>query len=260
MSTKQNETLFLAFHKLSEYEDIKHLSTTRIGGYSEGKYAGFNIGLNVNDQPAHVEKNIELLARALGVDKENLIFPGQTHSANVGLVSKNEKNLPETDALITNQKGLVLSVQTADCVPVLLYDPGNKAIAAIHSGWKGTVQKIVSKTVEAMEKSYNTKPKNLLAGIGPSIGPNKYEVGSEVVKKMTAAGLNNPDIILPHTSKDKAYLNLWAANKKLLLDAGLKDENIEISGLCTYTDEQYFYSARRDGIETGRMATCIMLK
>ncbi len=260
MSTKQNETLFLAFQELSEYEDIKHLSTTRIGGYSEGKYAGFNIGLNVNDQPAHVAKNREILAQALDVDQNRLIFPGQTHSDNVGLVKKDVDNFPETDALITNEKGFVLCVQTADCVPVLLYDPINKVIAAIHSGWKGTAQKIVSKTIETLVSNYNTNPQNLIAGIGPSIGPDKYEVGSEVVEKMSAAGLNNPDIILPHTSKDKAYLNLWAANKKLLLDAGLKEVNIEVSGLCTYTDENYFYSARRDGIETGRMATCIMLK
>ncbi len=260
MSTKQNETVFLAFQKLAEYKDIKHLSTTRIGGHSEGKYAGFNLGLTVNDQPAHVAKNREILAQALDVEQSKFIFPGQTHSANVGLVKKDVNNFPETDALITNEKGFVLCVQTADCVPVLLYDPINEAIAAIHSGWKGTAQKIVTKTIESLVDNYNTNPQNLIAGIGPSIGPDKYEVGSEVVEKMTAAGLNNPETILPHTAKDKAYLNLWAANKKLLLHAGLKEENIEVSGLCTYTDEQYFYSARRDGIETGRMVTCIMLK
>jgi len=167
--------------------------------------------------------------------------------------------LADTDALITNQPGLFVCVQTADCVPVLLYDPQKKVVAAIHAGWKGTVSKIVLKTVQKMTNQFGCQPSDIMAGIGPSIHMHAYEVGPEVVEAIVANFSNSPALLKPSINAGRAYLDLWEANQTALMEAGIPEENIEVMGLCSFEHADLFYSARRDGADTGRMVSGIRL-
>jgi purine-nucleoside/S-methyl-5'-thioadenosine phosphorylase / adenosine deaminase len=255
----KNNIKLLQFNNLSEYGDLVHFSTTRIGGVSSSKLESLNLGYTVNDNPKNVSQNLESLAKLLDFDKNQMVSPKQTHSKNIGIVNSNKDIFPDTDALITNKPGICIFIRTADCVPILLYDPIQNALAAIHSGWKSSLQEISKHTIELMQKEFGTKPENLIAGIGPSIGPDAYEVGPEVIEQFQVK-FGEDQIIKPIENSDKGYLNLWKANKQILLDSGIPENQIEIAEICTYSNSELFYSARRDGVKTGRLATGIMLK
>jgi polyphenol oxidase len=203
----------------------------------------------------------------------HLVFAVQTHSSRVTKITSEvlkwdnqirREKLNETDALITNVPNICIAIKTADCIPVLLYDPQHKAMAAIHAGWRGTVGRIVAKTIDSMKQEYGTLPENLIAGIGPGIGPEVYEVGLEVVEVVHQQLGRNHGLIQYYPQKSdhqkSPYLDLWKANYVQLLESGLPEENIEIAELCTFSHPKEFYSARRDGAATGRMATGIMIK
>lgn len=249
----------LQFSNLIEYEGITHFSTTRDGGYSKNHLAEFNLGYTVGDEPENVTANMHLLAKALNIEKKQMVSPKQTHSKNIGLVKSPKDIFPNTDALITNVTGICIYVRTADCVPILLYDPVQKAIAAIHSGWKSTLQEISRHTIKIMQKEFGTSPENLIAGIGPSIGPDVYEVGPEVIEQFQNQ-FNVDNYINPIKNSDKGLLNLWKINHQILIDSGIPEKQIEIAEMCTYSNPDLFYSARRDGVNSGRLATGIMLK
>lgn len=211
------------------------------------------------DSPELFAENRKQLADVLKISPAQLVFPRQTHTNCVAELSEiPETEINETDALVTNQPGICLCVQTADCVPILLFDPEEKVVAAIHAGWRGTVKKIAETTVLKMKKNYGTSPENLLALVGPSIGPGIYEVGDEVV---TAAHQNIPHAAksLHKNSKGRFHFNLWEANRQILLQCGLNSKNIEIAGECSFTQAEKYFSARRDGVDTGRTVSGIML-
>ena len=249
----------LQFEKLLEFKDITHFSTTRTGGFSKNHLAGFNLGYTVGDDPKIVTQNLNLLAGVLDIDKKQLVSPKQTHSKNIGVVTSTTNIFPNTDALITNIPGICIFVRTADCVPILLYDPVQKVVAAIHSGWRSTLQEISKHTVDRMQKEYGTQPKNLIAAIGPSIGPEVYEVGPEVVEQFKNH-FEFDNYITSVKNSDKGLLNLWKINHQILIDSGVPKKQIEVAGMCTYSNPDLFYSARRDGVKCGRLATGIMLK
>lgn len=249
----------LQFENLLKFKDITHFSTTRTGGFSKNHLASFNLGYTVGDEPKNATQKLNLLAGVLDIEKEQMVSPKQTHSKNIGVVTSAKDIFPNTDALITNVAGICIFVRTADCVPILLYDPVQKAIAAIHSGWKSTLQEISRHTIDRMQKEYDTKPGNLIAGIGPSIGPDVYEVGPEVIKKFQNQ-FRYDNYIVPIKNSDKGLLNLWKINHQILIDSGIPEKQIEIAEMCTYSNPDLFYSARRDGVKTGRLATGIMLK
>jgi YfiH family protein len=205
------------------------------------------------------ENNRILLAEKLMIKPEQLIFPRQTHTNCVAEISDIPKNeIKETDALVTNQTGICLCVQTADCVPILLFDPVNNVIAAVHAGWRGTVKKIAEVAVQKMVLKYNSSPENIIAAIGPSISPDIYEVGNEVVEEVKKS-IPNADILLHKNSSGNFHVNLWEANRQVLLENGLKENNIEILGECSFTETNKYFSARKEGITTGRMVSGIMI-
>ncbi|QGY43939.1 peptidoglycan editing factor PgeF [Maribellus comscasis] len=211
------------------------------------------------DTPEIFIENREQLASILEINPSQLVFPRQTHTSCVAKLSeKPKKEIKETDALLTNRKNICLCVQTADCVPVLLFDPVENVISAIHAGWRGTVNKIVEVAVQKMQANYKSKPENILAVIGPSIGPEVYEVGREVVE---AAQKNIPqsEKTLHKNLNGKFHFNLWEANRLLLLCHGLKTKNISIAEECTFTKTEKYFSARKEGVDTGRIVTGIML-
>lgn len=200
-----------------------------------------------------------LLSQKLGIEPDHLVFPHQCHSANVSAVnSLTLKKLNETDALITSTPGICLCIRTADCVPILFYDPANKVAGAAHAGWKGTLAGIGIKTVQVMVKDFLCKPENIYAAIGPSIGPDVYETGDEVVN-MFMEKFNYANQILVRQKSGRYHLDLWTANKIQLTHAGIPLTQIEIARECTFSNPQKYFSARREGINTGRMVTGIML-
>jgi YfiH family protein len=258
-----NDLPLFQFRNLAEFPDLFNFSTTRRGGVSSGSYQSLNLGFNSGDHPDEVIQNREILSRSLNIPSAKLIFPKQVHSPNIRFLQNNflelsderkKELLKETDALITDVKGLCIAIKTADCVPVLLYDCNKKVIAAIHAGWRGTVQNITALTVQKMVKEAGCNPLDIYAAIGPSISPSVYEVGSEVWEQF------GPDFYHQNGSDNKRLLNLWKANFSQLIQSGVPFENIEIAEMCTYSDSSLFFSARRDGVKTGRMATGIMMK
>jgi len=150
------------------------------------------------------------------------------------------------DALVTNQPGLVVSIRTADCYPILLADARNRAVAAIHAGWRGTAAQIVLKTLEKMEAEFGTEPRDVVAAIGPGIGVRCYEVGEDVSRQFGFTG--------------KTHLDLGSENRKQLESAGVPAQNIEALGVCTFCDAERFFSYRREKEKAGRMTSFIMLR
>lgn len=212
------------------------------------------------DLPEFFENNRKQLAAILNINSKQLVFPRQTHTncvVNIQKIPQNE--IAETDSLISSKPGICLCVQTADCVPILLFDPHKKVISAIHAGWRGTVKKIAEVVVQKMKDDYHSSPKNILAAIGPSIGPQIYEVGIEVVNAVKKS-IPNAEITLSKNNSNKFHFDLWEANKQILLSMGLQAINIEMIGECTFQRTDKYFSARKEGIHTGRLVSGIMLK
>lgn len=236
-------------------EGLLHFSSTKAGWSGDGRcrftgdtaevYAGYR----------------RELADSFGLKQAQFVFPRQTHSNKVIVVQKptGALDVEDTDALVTNEAGVCICVQTADCVPVLVYDPVRKVVAAVHAGWRGTVGKIVEKTVLKMQDVFHSDPADLLAGIGPSISISNYEVGEEVIQVVQEKFPKHEQLLIPSGNEGKACFDLWKANEALLVDAGLLPQNIEIMNLCSYGEDGKFFSARRDGLHTGRMVSGIMI-
>lgn len=251
---QSGEKSFLKFNNLSE-AGVFHFTSTR-GGWGKDGNARFT-----GDHPDEYQTFRKELASSFKFDQQHFIFPRQVHGNHIEIIdgSSETSTIPETDALITNQPNICICVQTADCVPILIYDPVQKVAGAVHSGWRGTVNKLVSKTIHKMEISFDSLPEDLLIGIGPSIHLHAYEVGKEVINPVREKFANYKQLLKPSPKEGKAYFDLWEANRTLLLNTGVQPENIEIMGFCSYSHEPLFYSARRDGARTGRMVSGIML-
>ncbi len=247
-------------------EGVTAFSTTRHGGVGKGAYESFNINSFCGDDKKVVEKNKELLCQKLGISVDDIFMPHQVHKDSVIRIidehlslSKEELSLllEGKDSLITNIKGICIGVSTADCVPILLYDKKNKAVAAIHAGWRGTVKRIAQKTIKEMIASFNTNEEDLLAVIGPCISLKAFEVGDEVWEEFFSSSFDMEKIAL---RKDKWHIDLPRCNKLQLMEMGVKESNITLSGICSYFSNQDFFSARRMGINSGRTFTGIILR
>lgn len=198
-----------------------------------------------------------------------VVQPHQVHGCEIREVLRADTTRDElegVDALVTNVPGVAISVRTADCIPVLLYDPVHKAIAAVHDGWRGTVQRLSQKVIAFMHDRYGTCAADVLAVIGPGIGPDSFQVGQEVVDEFAAAGFPMAEILsdrgpkAPTASDPMAgglHIDLWRANEWLLQEAGVSD--IQVAGICTYKNNDRYFSARREGTKCGRIINCIKL-
>lgn len=228
-------------------ENIIHGVSTRKGGSSPYPYDSLNLGFDTKDQTTNVVKNRETFFTTIGVSEENVAIPGQIHGDRVQII--NHPGLyPDTDGLITEIPDIILTIQTADCVPVFLYNPVRKVIAAVHAGWRGTYEKIVFKTIDKMVREFNLKTENIIAFLGPSIGPCCYKVGSEVIQKFSSKYIHND------------YFDLWNCLSDQIEEAGCVSKNIHVSGLCTACYPEWFFSHRRDQGKTGRMLAYINFK
>jgi len=242
---------------------VPNCFTTRIGGVSSGYLEGLNIGANRGDDFENVRENYRLLAGALGIDPTQMVLTRQTHSDIVRRVCSadhmgfDHRVYPECDALITNDPGTALVVFTADCTPVLLYDPVTGAVGAAHAGWRGTAAGIGEKTVRAMVEAFGCDPANIRAAIGPNIAQCCFETDGDVPKAMLEAyGDGAKPYIRP--SGDKYYVNLKAINALSLQRAGVVD--IEIAPHCTACDPKRFWSHRKMGAQRGSQGAVIVCK
>ena len=244
-------------------------STTREGGCSTGAYASLNCTAYTGDNPACVERNQQLLRDMLPYPPQELVIPYQTHGTSCLTIDETylnasaeqkQKMLQRVDALTTNHADICLCISTADCIPVLIYDQTHHAAAAIHAGWRGTVQRIVSQTLQQMQQRYGTEGKGCIACIGPGILLQAFETGDEVYEAFAAAGFPMSQLSYRHPATQKYHLDLPAANLLQLQEFGIPIAQIEQSGICTYTQHDRFFSARRLGIKSGRILSGIMLR
>jgi hypothetical protein len=244
---------YLQFPHLSEYADIRHGVFTRQGGFSKGCYRGLNVGMGNGDCLEHVLKNRAAISSCMG--HSELVFANQVHGTTI--ISHSEcgpsgTNLPlgkaeSGDAMISNAPGKSLVIQTADCQAVLIYDPVRKAVANIHSGWRGSIQNIIGLTIQAMIKKFESDPKNLMAGIGPSLGPCCAEFihyRSEI-----------PKALWSYKNCSDCF-DFWAMSKDQLTEAGIPSDHIFSSNLCTRCRTDLFFSYRKEK-STGRFAAVI---
>lgn len=251
-----NDLHLWKFDGIAKEKGVDHFVTER---QSNENGAEFTLSYSSSPDKELIRRNRHKLAVAMGVDESRLVLPSQVHKTRiVNVTSKTTKeDVMETDALITSERGICIAVMSADCVPILLYDKKNQVVAAVHSGWRGTVARILEKTLDTMQKQFSTQGKDLLAGIGPSVCQESYEVGEEVVNEVTNAFGRESDLMVLKPN-NKAQLDLWKANKIQLLNFGVNERAIEISDLCTVKNNNHFFSARKG--DSGRFAAGIVLK
>lgn len=242
---------------------VPHAFTTRFGGVSTGINASLNLALNSQDTLENVETNLRILADALGFDPEKLIMTRQIHSDMVRVVTQQDhlglchRDYPACDGLVTNTPGVALLVFTADCTPLLLYDPVTGAVGAAHAGWRGTAKAIGARCVEAMVRNFGTNPKDIRAAIGPNIGFCHFETDADVPEAMRAAFGKEVNPFIEKRG-DKYHLDLKAINALVLRRAGV--ENIVISGDCTCCQPDRFWSHRVTKGARGSQGAMIVCK
>ena len=246
---------FLSYPMLEETGIVHHGFSTKLGGVSKGCWATMNISTTRGDDPEDVEENQRRIARAIGVKPEDMTFTNQTHTTNVAVVRAENKGrrFMETDGMITNVPGICLVTFYADCVPLLFLDPVKKVVASSHSGWRGTVNRMGQVTVEKMQKEFGCDPKNILACVGPSICQDCYEVSEDVIDQFREAFEEKYWDVLFYRKPDGKYqLNLWEANRRIFLDAGIKEERISMPGFCTCCNPLCLYSHRASHGKSGK--------
>lgn len=256
----------LKFNNLSVFDsEIEHFISTREGGVSKDSFESLNLGLHVGDDPKKVLKNRQNLAKQLNIPLEGFVFAQQTHGKHVFIASKKHAGrgaveyktaIGDTDAFITAEKGVCVVILVADCVPIILFDPKQGVIAVVHAGWKGTVQKILKKTVQRMKEEFDCEGKDILGGIGPSIGACHFEVQSEVFNQFEKCfGIENEALIVQGR---RLAIDLQKLNEGQLIAENIPKENIETMKVCTSCRRDEFFSARKK--DKGRFAIGIVLK
>ncbi|MCD6374514.1 MAG: peptidoglycan editing factor PgeF [Caldisericaceae bacterium] len=239
------EPVIKKFQLFNEFRELLHGFSTRQGGFSKAPFDELNLGLSTPDDPQVVKRNRQLFFKELKLPNNYLVFPQQTHSANVQIVNK-PGIVSNCDALITNQKNLFLTVQTADCFPVFIFDPLKKVVALVHSGWRGTAQNIVGRTIKKMEKNFGCKAVDLLVAIGPGVQQTCYQVDEKTANYFQQRFLQ-PD--------GPGHFKLDVQSKIIaqLKECRVPESQIEWDSQCTHCAKEAYYSYRRDGLNSGRM-------
>ena len=264
----------------------KHLFTTRDGGVSEGIFESLNFSFSRGDDPERVRENYRRTAAAFGLLPDRIVCTDQTHTANIRIVTEADagkgvtrpRDYTDTDGLVTDVPDLILGVFVADCVPVLLYDPVHKAAGAVHSGWRGTVQRIGQHAVRMMSERYGTDPKELICAIGPSICGECYEVSEDVAQRFAdlfgeeAAGDqpaaertgeeagNQPPVVRYKGIREgerKYLVDLWEANRRILTETGVDPGHIDVLGVCTCCNPALLFSHRASRGKRGNLGAFI---
>ena len=266
---QKNGVTWLTYPAFEKIPGIVHGFSTRLGGVSQGIYESMNLSFTRGDNEDAVRENYRRLSDAMGFSMGDIVTSDQTHTTNVHVVTETDRGngitkprpYTDVDGMITNVPGLVLATFYADCVPLFFVDPVHKAVGLSHSGWRGTVGKIGKATVEKMAEEFQTDPSELYAAIGPSICQDCYEVSEDVIEEFVKKyGKDNSGKIAYKKDNGKYQLDLWKANKIALLEAGVLDENITVTDICTCCNSELLFSHRASNGKRGNLAAFLELK
>lgn len=254
-----NGIVFYQFASLTPYREVLHAVFTRIGGTSHGPFQSLNVGHLIGDDAAAVDANHRLIFQALGINAETVVTARQVHGAQVAIVGTAHWGtiIPATDSLISAERGTVLLLRFADCVPLMLYDPLRHVLALVHVGWRGLFAGVVPHTIAALQQAFACYPYDILAGIGPAIGPCCYEVGPEVLAKAEQTFGGDSGLLQPQPS-GAIHFDLPGAVRRQLQNLGV--QHIEDSALCTSCHTDEFFSHRAEHGRTGRFAVILGLR
>jgi YfiH family protein len=239
-----------SFANLSAVAGLVHGITSRSGGVSVGRCESLNTSYSVGDSAENVDENLRRAAAAVGSSRDALFAAYQVHGRDVVRVDDDSTPRPRCDVLITDAPSRTLMLRFADCTPVLVADPKRKAIAAVHAGWRGSAVRAASAAVSGLADAFGSNPRDLIAGIGPAIGPCCYTVGADV----ELAFSDRPGLL-----RD-GRLDLWEANRIALIEAGVPEDQIELASVCTQCESERFFSHRANGGQpAGRFAALIKI-
>lgn len=252
-----HRVVFYQSEQMLGFSELRHGITTRHGGASRSPFDTLNLSAHVGDDPATVDENLNRVHLALGMDRRATVDAAQGQADRVAVITDRERGtrIQGVDGLVTNQRGIPLMLRFADCVPILLYDPVHHAIGVAHAGWRGTVAKVLTNTVRTMQTNFDTQPADLIACIGPSIGPCCYEIGADVAARVERAFGESSSLLLHRNGS--LHLDLWQANAVQLRALGVA--HVHISEICTADHTDDMYSWRREQANTGRFAALIAL-
>lgn len=263
----------ISYGEFSLFADADHLTaavSTRLGGVSAPPFDTLNMSFSTGDEAASVLENRTRFLSAVGIDPKEIVTCRQVHGTHLEQVGKEDRGrgassqetaVKDCDGLMTDEAGVPIVLNFADCTPLLFYDAGHQAIAISHGGWRGTEADIAGKTVSMMKETFGSDPKDLLAAVGPAIGPCCFEVGGEVIKQFSHLFSREEMVLLTRKDKgEKYHFDLPRANLILLQRAGIREEHIDASGVCTYCREDLFYSYRKSGGRTGRHMVVMCLR
>jgi hypothetical protein len=259
---------YLAYGLFDPFVKVTNVVTTRHRGSSRPPFDTLNLGLHVGDDTDAVLENRAIVAQVLLFEPEEWTLGEQVHGSAVAVVRAGDKGrgavvmddaVGQADALVTNEPGIPLGVLVADCVAVSLYDPARHVAAIAHAGWKGTLSRVVEKTVDAMSNVFGTDPADIVAGLSPAVGKCHYAVGREVVDAFVDEFGYDAGRFLEEDPEGQWRLDLTGANTHQCRRAGIREGRFEVAGRCTACEPRLFYSHRRDGPRTGRFASIIML-
>lgn len=269
LELSESSVPFLKYPMLTELGVVKHGFSTRLGGVSQGCYESMNLSFARGDREEDVRENFRRIAKAIGVRCEDMVFSQQTHTTNVRVVTDADRGMgmvrpleyQDVDGLVTNVPGICLVTFYADCVPLFFVDPVKRVIGLSHSGWRGTVGKIGKRTVELMEKEYGCNPGEIYAAIGPSICQDCYEVSEEVVEQFRQQfHPSDWERLFYQKENGRFQLNLWNANELILREAGICEDHIAVTNVCTHCNSDVLFSHRTTGDKRGNLAAFLALK
>ena len=263
------EVMYLVYPLLEKTGIVKHGFSTRIGGVSKEHLGTMNLSFSRGDDAEAVRENYRRMANALDVSYDSFVFSQQTHTTNVRPVTVDDRgkgilhplDYQDVDGLITNVPGLCLSKFYADCVPLYFVDPVHRSIGLSHSGWRGTVGRMGQVTLQRMTEEFGTDPSDVIAAIGPSICQDCYEVSEDVIEQFQSAfSQEHWDELYYKKENGKYQLNLWKANEIVMLEAGVKKENIAVTNICTCCNSDILFSHRASQGKRGNLAAFLSLK
>lgn len=258
---------FLTFPSFSAFPFVRNAFSTRMGGVSKNEFSSMNLAFGRGDRDANVQENYRRFCRAAGFDYNSLVSSAQDHHTYIRRVGKEQcgvgiwkpKDMESVDGIITDEPGVTLVTHYADCVPIFLLDPKRHAIGLVHAGWRGTAAKIASVAVSSMVREFGCRPVDMLAGIGPSIGPCCFEVDAPVRDAFAAMTELNPSDFIRDDENGKYHVDLWEANRRILTEAGVPASSITVAGICTKCKADMLFSHRATGGKRGGLSAFLEL-
>jgi len=260
---------YLTYPALEALPGFVHGFSTRLGGVSEGCFAQMNLSFTRGDREEAVRENYRLLGEAMGFSPEDVVTSDQTHTTHVLAVGEKDRGngitrprpYQDVDGLVTNVPGLMLATFYADCVPLFFVDPKNQAVGLSHSGWRGTAGRMGQATVRKMTEEYGSDPKELYAAIGPSICQDCYEVSEDVILEFQKTFPKEQwDALFYQKPNGRFQLNLWEANRQILLDAGIPFAQIFMPNLCTCCNPDFLFSHRASQGKRGNLGAFLGIR